>query len=184
MYQLVFQNRVSEAELKVIDTPQGELWVQPRDHLIRPYGICVRRVPASLHKPLTTASRSAQALPNTVPSRTGRNASSVISSAQRTDRNPTVSPRIDLSNIDCVTVDRSVRFPSLPDRTESVPASISRHVAPPLNNRALCPAKYCYRLQALLHIYIHLAIIPCWTIFPKPYYLVLVIRTCIELCIG
>ena len=43
-YQLVFQNRVSATDLKVIDSGVGEYWVQPHDRLIRPYGFCIRRV--------------------------------------------------------------------------------------------------------------------------------------------
>ena len=42
-FQLVFQNRVSDEELKIVQSPCGEYWVQPRDELVRPYGICVRR---------------------------------------------------------------------------------------------------------------------------------------------
>ena len=43
-YQLVFQNRVSVDDLKVVDSPFGEYWVQPQQSLVRPYGICIRRV--------------------------------------------------------------------------------------------------------------------------------------------
>ena len=43
-YKIVFQNRVSATDLKVIDVGKGEYWVQPHDRLIRPYGICIRRV--------------------------------------------------------------------------------------------------------------------------------------------
>ena len=42
-YQLVFQNRVSAVDLKVIDSGVGEYWVQPSEGAIRPYGICIRR---------------------------------------------------------------------------------------------------------------------------------------------
>ena len=44
-YKIVFQNRVSPAGLKVINlqiTGVGEYWVQPREELIRPYGICIQ----------------------------------------------------------------------------------------------------------------------------------------------
>ena len=44
-YQMVFQNRVSPTDLKIIDartTGVGEYWVQPNQELIRPYGICIR----------------------------------------------------------------------------------------------------------------------------------------------
>ena len=44
-YQMVFQNRVSPTDLKIIDaksTKVGEYWVQPDQELIRPYGICMR----------------------------------------------------------------------------------------------------------------------------------------------
>ena len=44
-YRLVFQNRVSPADLTMIDvrtTGVGEYWVQPNQELVRPYGICVR----------------------------------------------------------------------------------------------------------------------------------------------
>ena len=43
-YQLVFQNRVSVDNLKVVDSPFGEYWVQSQQTLLRPYGICIRRV--------------------------------------------------------------------------------------------------------------------------------------------
>ena len=43
-YQLVFQNRVSVYDLKVMDSPFGEYWVQPQQTLLRPYGICIRRI--------------------------------------------------------------------------------------------------------------------------------------------
>lgn len=43
-YQLVFQNRVSSTDLKVIETRAGEYWVQPHEDFIRPYGICLRRM--------------------------------------------------------------------------------------------------------------------------------------------
>ena len=43
-YQLVFQNRVSAIDLKVIDSGVGEYWVQPSEGAIRPYGICIRRI--------------------------------------------------------------------------------------------------------------------------------------------
>ena len=42
-YQLVLQNRVSSRSLKEVnDAQQGIIWVQPHDHLIRPYGICLK----------------------------------------------------------------------------------------------------------------------------------------------
>ena len=44
-YKIVFQNRVSPSGLKVINlqtTGVGEYWVQPREELIRPYGICIQ----------------------------------------------------------------------------------------------------------------------------------------------
>ena len=42
-YQFVIQNRVSSKSLKEVnDAQQGIIWVQPHDHLIRPYGICLR----------------------------------------------------------------------------------------------------------------------------------------------
>ena len=43
-YQIVFQNRVSVDNLSCIDSPHGDYWVQPVDMLLRPYGICIRRV--------------------------------------------------------------------------------------------------------------------------------------------
>ena len=43
-FRLVFQNRVSDKELKIVQSPHGEYWVQPQDELVRPYGICIRRV--------------------------------------------------------------------------------------------------------------------------------------------
>ena len=44
-YKIVFQNRVCPDDLVVIDektTGVGEYWVQPRDKMIRPYGICIK----------------------------------------------------------------------------------------------------------------------------------------------
>ncbi len=44
-YRIVFQNRVSPTDLKVIDarmTGVGAYWMQPRQEFIRPYGICVQ----------------------------------------------------------------------------------------------------------------------------------------------
>lgn len=44
-YKIVFQNRVSPVGLKVINfqtTGVGEYWVQPKEELIRPYGICIQ----------------------------------------------------------------------------------------------------------------------------------------------
>ena len=44
-YRIVFQNRVSTTDLKVIDidtTGKGEYWVQPHEDLVRPYGICMQ----------------------------------------------------------------------------------------------------------------------------------------------
>lgn len=41
-YKIVFQNRVSPTDLKILDakvTGAGEYWVQPHEELIRPYGI-------------------------------------------------------------------------------------------------------------------------------------------------
>ena len=46
-YKLVFQNRVSPVGLRILDekvTGVGEYWVQPKQKLIRPYGICIQRV--------------------------------------------------------------------------------------------------------------------------------------------
>ena len=46
-YQLVFQNCVSPEGLVVIDgsdTGVGEYWVQSNEKLMRPYGICMRRI--------------------------------------------------------------------------------------------------------------------------------------------
>ena len=40
-FQLVFQNRVSDKELRIVQSPHGEYWVQPQDELVRPYGICI-----------------------------------------------------------------------------------------------------------------------------------------------
>ena len=51
-YQIVFQNRVSPAGLKVIDaskTGVGEYWVQPCQDSIRPYGICIRDVQSTVY---------------------------------------------------------------------------------------------------------------------------------------
>ena len=44
-YKIVFQNRVCPDNLAIIDaktTGVGEYWVQPRQDLIRPYGICIK----------------------------------------------------------------------------------------------------------------------------------------------
>ena len=46
-YQLVFQNRVSAEDLKVINDPVGEYWLQPHQEKIRPYGVCLRSVAQS-----------------------------------------------------------------------------------------------------------------------------------------
>ena len=45
-YQVVFQNRVSTTDLKILndqDTHDGEYWIQPNQDLIRPYGLCIRQ---------------------------------------------------------------------------------------------------------------------------------------------
>ena len=49
-YKIVFQNRVCPDNLTIIDaktTRVGEYWVQPRQELIRPYGICIKNLSAS-----------------------------------------------------------------------------------------------------------------------------------------
>ena len=46
-YKIVFQNRVCPDNLVIIDektTGVGEYWVQPCDNLIRPYGICIKKL--------------------------------------------------------------------------------------------------------------------------------------------
>lgn len=46
-YKMVFQNRVCPDNLVIIDektTGIGEYWVQPCDNLIRPYGICIKKL--------------------------------------------------------------------------------------------------------------------------------------------
>ena len=48
-YKIVFQNRVCPNSLTIIDTETtgvGEYWVQPRQDLIRPYGICIKDLSA------------------------------------------------------------------------------------------------------------------------------------------
>ena len=50
-YQLVFQNRVSTMDLQVVETRVGDYWVQPHEDLIRPYGICLRRLDTESKKP-------------------------------------------------------------------------------------------------------------------------------------
>ena len=50
-YQLVFQNRVSTMDLQVAETCVGDYWVQPHEDLIRPYGICLRRLDTESKKP-------------------------------------------------------------------------------------------------------------------------------------
>ena len=49
-YKIVFQNRVCPDNLAIIDaktTGVGEYWVQPRQDLIRPYGICIKDLSAN-----------------------------------------------------------------------------------------------------------------------------------------
>lgn len=44
-YRVVFQNRVSPNNLKIVradDTGGGEYWIQPEQDAVRPYGICVQ----------------------------------------------------------------------------------------------------------------------------------------------
>ena len=46
-YCVVFQNRVSPADMKTIsalETGKGEYWVQPNENLIRPYGLCIKKL--------------------------------------------------------------------------------------------------------------------------------------------
>ena len=46
-YKIVFQNRVSTTDLKIIDaktTGVGEYWLQPNQDFIRPYGICIQQL--------------------------------------------------------------------------------------------------------------------------------------------
>ena len=45
-YKVVFQNRVSSDDMKIVSgekTGSGEYWVQPDDRLIRPYGLCIKQ---------------------------------------------------------------------------------------------------------------------------------------------
>jgi hypothetical protein len=49
-YKIVFQNRVCPNNLAIIDaktTGVSEYWVQPRQDLIRPYGICIKDLSAN-----------------------------------------------------------------------------------------------------------------------------------------
>ena len=44
-YKVVFQNRVSTKDRRVVKKWNGdEYWVQPHPELVRPYGICVKLV--------------------------------------------------------------------------------------------------------------------------------------------
>ena len=46
-YKVVFQNRVCPNGLEIIpakETQKGEYWVQPKEKLIRPYGLCIKQV--------------------------------------------------------------------------------------------------------------------------------------------
>ena len=161
-YQLVFQNRVSTADLKVIDTPQGELWVQPHDHLIRPYGICVRPVPVACAsqpagQPVTTVTHRVQArassssmtpspLSNVVrpPAVQCITASTTVSNAQTQKKNTALPPGADSASSAQVTVNRkgsrsvdsSVQTVKTPSNTAKAVPPVHRSVVPVSSRRS------------------------------------------------